>query len=115
VLLASLSVLAYALLHGANDELARTLTFTTLVIGNLGLILVNRSWHHNVLKSASKHNPALWWVILGALAFLLLALNVPLLHEVFHFAAITPLQFLYCMAAGLVSVLWFELYKLLAH
>lgn len=115
VLLASLSVLAYALLHGASDELARTLTFTTLVIGNLGLILVNRSWHHNMLKSASKHNPALWWVIIGALAFLLLALNVPLLHEVFHFAAITSLQFLYCVAAGLVSVLWFELYKLLTH
>ena len=115
LLLASLSVLAYALLHGASDELARTLTFTTLVIGNLGLILVNRSWHHNMLKSASKHNPALWWVILGALAFLLLALNLPVLHQVFHFAAITPLQFLYCIVAGLVSVLWFELYKLLAH
>ena len=115
VLLASLAVLAYALLHGASDELARTLTFTTLVIGNLGLILVNRSWHHHMFKTASRSNPALWWVIAGALAFLLLALNLPMLHAVFHFAPISPLQFLYCVAAGLVSVLWFEFYKLLGR
>lgn len=113
VLLASLMVLSYALLHGASDELARTLTFSTLVVGNLGLILVNRSWRHSAIKSASQRNPALWWVILGALAFLLLALNLPFLREVFHFAPIEPLQFLYCVIAGVVSVLWFELYKLL--
>jgi Ca2+-transporting ATPase len=113
VLLSSLLVLTYALLHGASDEAARTLTFSTLVIGNLGLILVNRSWRHSVFSTASKYNPALWWVIVGALAFLLLALSLPILREVFHFAPIEPLQFLYCVAAGLVSVLWFELYKIL--
>jgi Ca2+-transporting ATPase len=113
VLLASLLVLSYALLHGASDEVARTLTFSTLVIGNLGLILVNRSWRHSVLRTASKYNPALWWVIVGALVFLLLALSLPILREVFHFAPIEPLQFLYCVAAGLASVLWFELYKIL--
>lgn len=115
VLLSSLSVLSYALLHGASDEVARTLTFSTLVIGNLGLILVNRSWHHSALRTTSKYNPALWWVIVGALAFLLLALSLPLLREVFHFAPIEPLQFLYCVAAGLGGVLWFELYKILHH
>jgi Ca2+-transporting ATPase len=112
VLLASLLVLSYALLHGASDEVARTLTFSTLVIGNLGLILVNRSWRHSVLKTSSKYNPALWWVIVGALAFLLLALSLPILREVFHFAPIAPLQFLYCVVAGLVSVVWFEFYKI---
>lgn len=115
VLLASLSVLSYAIHHGAGDDLARTLTFTTLVIGNLGLILVNRSWRHNVFKSATRHNPALWWVIVGALIFLLLTLHMPLLREVFHFAPITPLQLLYCIIAGLASVLWFELYKSFAR
>jgi Ca2+-transporting ATPase len=115
VLLASLMMLSYALLHGASDEVARTLTFSTLVIGNLGLILVNRSWRHSLLRTASQHNPALWWVIVGALAFLLLALSLPILREVFHFAPIEPLQFLYCVAAGLASVVWFEFYKILHH
>jgi Ca2+-transporting ATPase len=113
LLLSSLLVLTYALLHGASDEIARTLTFSTLVIGNLGLILVNRSWRQSVLRTANKYNPALWWVIVVALAFLLLALSLPILREVFHFTPIEPLQFLYCVAAGLASVLWFELYKIL--
>ncbi len=115
VLLASLSVLSYALLHGASDELARTLTFTTLVIGNLGLILVNRSWRHHVFKSVSRNNPALWWVIAGALTFLLLALNLPILREIFHFAPVSPQQLLYCVIAGLAGVFWFELYKFQAR
>jgi len=112
VLIASLSVLTYALMHGMRDELARTLTFTTLVIGNLGLILVNRSWRHHILTSVRLHNPALWWVICGGLILLLLVLSLPILHEIFHFAPITPVQFLYCLTAGLASVIWFEIYKL---
>ena len=43
VLLATLMVLGFALHQGATEETARALTFTTLVIGSLGLILVNRS------------------------------------------------------------------------
>ena len=111
VLIASLSVLAYALSHGVDDALARTLTFTTLVTGNLGLILVNRSWRSNIFKSARRPNAALWWVITGAFTFLLLVLNIPALHEVFHFAPITKIQCFYCVMAGLLSVAWFEIYK----
>lgn len=115
VLLSSLSVLSYALLHGASDEVARTLTFSTLVIGNLGLIMVNRSWRQSIYVTASQYNPALWCVILGAFVFLLLILSLPILREVFHFAPISALQFLYCVVAGLISVFWFELYKRLRH
>jgi len=111
VLLATLLVLGYALHLGASDELARALTFSTVVIGNLGLILVNRSWRHGILGTVKKYNPALWWVITGALVFLMLVLSLPMLREIFHFAPVSPLQFLYCVVAGLASVLWFELYK----
>ena len=111
VLLATLLVLGYALHLGASDELARALTFSTVVIGNLGLILVNRSWRHSILGTVKKYNPALWWVITAALIFLMLVLSVPMLRGIFHFAPVSPLQFLYCVMAGLASVLWFELYK----
>ncbi|TAJ76046.1 MAG: cation-translocating P-type ATPase [Gallionellaceae bacterium] len=111
VLLATLMVLGYALRQGVADEAARALTFSTLVIGNLGLILVNRSWRHTILRSLEHRNPALWWVAGGAFAFLSLALTLPFLREVFHFAPISELQFLLCTLAGLGSVIWFELYK----
>ena len=111
VLLAALAVLGYALHHGATETEARAQTFSTLVIGNLGLILVNRSWQHTILGTLSSRNPALWWVTGGAFTFLLLALTLPFLREVFHFGLITPQQFALSVAAGLCSVLWFELFK----
>ncbi|CAG0999511.1 partial Calcium-transporting ATPase, partial [Burkholderiales bacterium] len=112
VLLVTLAVLGYALQHGAADTEARALTFATLVIGNLGLILVNRSWRHTILGTLDRRNPALWWVVGGAFTFLLLALYLPFLREVFHFAPITLWQLALSLAAGLGSVLWFELFKL---
>ncbi|MGZ8983463.1 MAG: cation-translocating P-type ATPase [Methylotenera sp.] len=112
VMLAALMVLGYALHHGATDETARALTFSTLVISNLGLILVNRSWRHAILRTFGNRNPALWWVIGGALAFLSLALMLPLLREVFHFSPISAQQFMLCVLAGLGSVAWFEIYKI---
>ncbi len=112
VLLATLAVLGYALHHGTAETEARALTFSTLVIGNLGLILVNRSWQHTIMGTLNSRNPALWWVTGGAFSFLLLALTLPFLREVFHFGLITPQQFALSVAAGLCGVLWFELYKL---
>ncbi len=112
LLLASICVLGYALQQGATEDTARTLSFTTLVIGNLSLILVNRSWRHTAFHSFSTHNPALWWVISGAFTFLSLTLTVPLLREIFHFSAITLQQFLLCALAGISTVIWFECYKI---
>lgn len=108
----ALLVLGYALHHGSSPDEARALTFSTLVIGNLGLILVNRSWRHTVLRTLSRPNPALWWILGGAFSFLLAALYLPWLREVFHFAPLTSAQFALSLGAGIASVLWFELYKL---
>ena len=111
LLLTTLAVLGYAQHHGATADEARTLTFSTLVIGNLGLILVNRSWQLNFFSSLNSRNSALWWVTGGALCFLLLALHLPVLREIFHFTPLTPYQLALSFAAGLCSVLWFELLK----
>ncbi|MDQ3267766.1 MAG: cation-translocating P-type ATPase, partial [Pseudomonadota bacterium] len=111
LLLTTLAVLGYAQHLGAAEEEARALTFSTLIIGNLGLILVNRSWQLNIFSSLNNRNPALWWVVGGAFSFLLLSLHLPFLREIFHFAPLTPYHLALSFAAGLCSVLWFELLK----
>ena len=111
VLLATLAVLSYAMYMGASAETARALTFSTVVIGNLGLILVNRSWQHTILTTLHSRNRSLWWVIGGAFSFLILALTLPFMQEVFHFASITFAQFALCVITGLCSVIWIEGYK----
>jgi Ca2+-transporting ATPase len=114
LLLMSLMVMGYVLNHGASAEAARAMTFTTLVTGNLGLILVNRSWRYSVIRTLNIRNPALWCVIIGAFVFLMLAQIIPILREVFHFSPITNQEFCLSMLAGVASVIWFEFYKLWA-
>ncbi len=111
LLLATLAVLGYALHEGIPEGQARAMTFLALVSGNLGLILTNRSWQHGILRMLQSRNPALWWVIGGAVGFLALALMIPFLQAVFHFSSPTAFQAMLCVLAGLCSALWFDFLK----
>ncbi len=112
VLLILLAVFITTLLRGQGEEDARALTFTTLIIANLGLIFVNRSWSRVVLDTLRSPNAALWWVTGGALLFLGLALYVPFLRGLFHFSFLHPEDLALCFGAGVVSILWFEVLKI---
>jgi len=87
---------------------ARTLTFTTLIVANLGLILTNRSWSRTILATFRSSNGALGWVIGGAVIFLGLVLYLPFFRKLFHFNILHPDDLLICLFAGLFSILWFE-------
>ena len=50
--------------HGADA--ARALSFATLVLAFLTIILVNRSWTRTILSTIRAPNAALWWVVTGA-------------------------------------------------
>jgi Ca2+-transporting ATPase len=89
-------------------ENARTLTFTTLIVANLALILTNRSWSRSALEMLRTRNKALWWVLGGTALFLGLVLYVPLIRDRFHLIALHPIDLAICLVAGLASILWFE-------
>jgi len=96
--------------HGERD--ARALTFTTLIVANLCLILTNRSWSRTILATLRSPNPALWWVIGGTVLFLGLVLYTPLLRNMFKFDRLHSFDLWLCVTAGTVSILWFEGLKL---
>ena len=96
-------------LYRAQSELeARALTFTTLIIANLGLILTNRSWSRTILKMLRAPNDALWWVVGGAAIFLALVLYVPFLRNLFRFSYMHAVDIFICAGAGVMSIIWFE-------
>jgi Ca2+-transporting ATPase len=111
VLLVVLVVYGIALHRGQGADEARALAFATLVIANLSLILTNRSWSRTILSMIFIPNPALWWVIGGTAVFLGLVLYVPVLASMFHFAPLHANDLALCFAAGVASVLWFEVLK----
>lgn len=108
VLVVLVAVFAIALNSGNGEFDARTLAFTTLMISNISMILVNRSWSRTVLEMRRTQNSALWWVIGGAVVFMGLVLYVPLLRHLFRFSFLHWDDLAVSLAAGVVSVLWFE-------
>ncbi len=114
VLIIILAVYAVSLYRGQGDMEARALTFTTLIVANLGLILTNRSWSRTILETLSSPNGALWWVIGGALVLLGAVLYIPGLRGLFSFAFLHFIDLAICFMAGIASILWFEGLKLLS-
>lgn len=113
VLLIVLAVFSVAMYLGQGELEARALTFTTLIIANLGLILTNRSWSQTILSTLRSPNAALWWVLGGAAVFLGLVLYVPFLCNLFSFNYLHLIDISVCLFAGVVSVMWFESLKIL--
>jgi Ca2+-transporting ATPase len=102
--------LAYAWAVSAvpGENVARAIGFTAIVIANLALILVSRSWKRSVLATVRRPNPVLWWIIAGALAALCTVLYVPVLSEVFRIAPLTLGQLAIAAGAGVAGVILFE-------
>jgi Ca2+-transporting ATPase len=104
-------VFRLALSWGHTVESSRTFAFVTLIVSNLSLILVNRSWSKSAIASLATPNRALVWVIAGAVTFLCLVIYVPFLRRVFHFGMIHRGDLFIALAAGVLSVIWFDLVK----
>jgi len=100
-----------ALLLGVNDTHARTLAFTTLVFGNLTLIVTNLSWKRTIVAVLHHATPALRMILAGVICMLIGALYVPKLRFLFHFSPLSFMDLLVTLAAGSISLLWFELLK----
>jgi Ca2+-transporting ATPase len=112
VLLVVLAVYAISLYRGQGELDARTLCFTTLIVANLGLILTNRSWSRSILSTFRLPNAALWWVLGGAALFLGTVLYLPFLKELFRFDTLHATDLILCLSAGIISILWFEVFKI---
>jgi P-type Ca2+ transporter type 2C len=111
--LAVMVVHSAALRLGQSLAEARTLAFITLIVSNLCLILANRSWSRSAVSAFSGSNPALLWVVGGALLFLGVVVYTPGLRDLFHFAPMHLVDVAISLGAGLVSIAWFEVAKIL--
>jgi Ca2+-transporting ATPase len=111
VLVIVLAVFIAAMSRGQGELDARTLSFTTLIIANIGLILTNRSRSRTILSTLRSPNAALWWVIAGAIFFLSIVLYIPVLRDMFHFSTLHPIDLAISLVAGVISIIWFEGFK----
>ena len=108
---AVLGVYWAAMQGGEAAPLVRTLVFTTLVLSNVFLVLVNRSFTLPVFRTLRFPNRVLWLLLSLTLAMLLTTLFFGPARHLFGFAPV-PLAWLgWCALAALVGVGWVEGYK----
>jgi Ca2+-transporting ATPase len=111
ILAIALVIFVASLYRGQGELDARALTFTTLILANLGLILSESSTSRLSLSILKTPNVALWWVMGGGLSFLAMVLYVPVLGRLFSFAFLHPIDLVICLIGGLICLIWFEQLK----
>jgi Ca2+-transporting ATPase len=99
---------AMARQNGESDDAARALTFSVMVLSNLGLIFANRHWHRVSLRERSASNSAFRWMAGAAAALLFCILGVPGLGALFSFVRPAPGMLAFGALFVALNVVWFE-------
>lgn len=110
--LTALAVLAGVFMVGARQGMAEpdlhALVFTLLVLLNVGLILVNRSFKSSLKTAFLKPNPSLWILISGVMLVLFAALFWPPAQALFHFGQLHWDDLAICLVVGVLSLFLLE-------
>jgi Ca2+-transporting ATPase len=101
----------YAVQHGYTEDLTRSMVFTSLVVANIFLTLVNRSFYYSIITSMGYRNNMLIAILLITTCLLLGLLYVPMVSGFFHLQAMAGYELMLASFSGFISVIWFELYK----
>ena len=93
------------------DDVARALTFTVLVLSNIGLIYVNRSWDAPPWRPGRAPNRYFDWMAVATVALLAAVLAIPDIARLFAFALPPARMLAVAGACSVLATLWFEAVK----
>src|SRR5690606_18104968 len=106
-----LFIYQYAVQGGADETLTRSMVFSTLVISNILLSLVNRSFYYSFIESLKNRNPLMLFVNLLTIILLTIILSVPMVADFFRVGMLNSQQILLVVIVSTISVLWIEIWK----
>ncbi len=98
--------------NGGNEDLTRTMVFTTLIFANILLSFANRSFYYTMFESFRNKNNLLIYMTLATLIVLMMILYVDPVSRFFKLTYLNLDQLLTAGSAAVISVMWFEIYKL---
>ena len=104
-------VLITAARMGMPEPDLRALVFTSLVLINMGLILVNRSFESSLARAFLRPNRALWMLLGGVSVLLGIAVLWPPAQLLFHFGRLHWDDLAVCATVGAVSLVALEALK----
>jgi P-type Ca2+ transporter type 2C len=102
----------YAVQQGYNESLTRTMVFTVLIAANIFLTLVNRSFYYSIFTTMKYKNNLVPLIIGITIGITALLLYVKPFAAFFGFEELNIEQIGISIAIGFVSVMWYEVIKL---
>jgi Ca2+-transporting ATPase len=105
------TIYALALWQGLPEGDARAIAFLSLVLTNIGLVLVNRSFSASLLGALRRPNKALWWVVAIAVSLLLVAVTWPPAEALFRFGELHVDDLGVALLCGVAVLVTLELLK----
>ena len=108
VLCAAGTVVLLASWGGLPETEIRALAFVAIVIGNVVLILVNRSFSTSLWHALSGGNPTLWAVLAVDGALLGIILAWPVTRELFRFGPIHADDIAFAISGALAALVLLE-------
>jgi Ca2+-transporting ATPase len=109
----TLYVYQYAVGNNYDSNTTRTMVFSCLVFANIFLTLVNRSFYYSFFTTIQYKNNLVIWMVIMTLILLMSLIYIRPFAQFFDFTSITLTQLFICLSVGSISVLWYELVKLI--
>ncbi len=103
----------YAVQHNYDLNTTRTMVFSCLIFANIFLTLINRSFYYSIFTTIRYKNNLVIWMIFITLVLLLSLIYIYPFAQFFDFTSINLTQLAICLGVGSISVLWYELVKLI--
>ncbi|HAL81471.1 MAG TPA: haloacid dehalogenase [Mucilaginibacter sp.] len=107
----TLSAYQYAVHQGFNEAITRTMVFCTLIAANILLTLVNRSFYYSIFTTIKYRNNLVLMIIAITIVITGLLFYINSLQQFFGFAPLNLPQSAVSIGIGLLSVIWFEVFK----
>jgi Ca2+-transporting ATPase len=112
ITIGTLGTYQYAISQNLNEPTTRAMVFTTLIISNVVLTLVNRSFYYSIITTLKYKNNLVMLIIAITLGITSLILFIKPFSKFFEFESLGFYQLSFCLIVGSLSVIWYEGVKL---
>lgn len=111
VMIAALSLTAFIVGSRTSVETGQTMTFAVLAFTQITHVLNVRTTHFSAFKHMF-NNKWLWAALILVIALMLIVLEVPYLHDIFHLAHLSPAQWVWVVCLSIAPLPIVEIVKL---
>ncbi|RZJ78948.1 MAG: cation-translocating P-type ATPase, partial [Flavobacterium sp.] len=113
ITLAVLLTYQYAVQVGNTEAMVRTMVFTVLIVANIFLTLINRSFELTFIETLNYKNKLVAIIIAITIILTGFMIYINPISNFFELQSLNYKQLLGCIATGFLSVVWIDVLKLI--